>query len=113
MNFTNIDSDLEKIDQIITSCSKILLTTHENPDGDGLGSEVAMYHHLIEIGKDVKIINKILAVDEEKKISTLTEKLEKIENRIKFWDQTIKTVDSSTSLSYLDSIIVKYNIQET
>lgn len=67
----------------------------------------------IEEKKDVKIINKILAVDEEKKISTLTEKLEKIENRIKFWDQTIKTVDSSTSLSYLDSIIVKYNIQET
>ena len=67
----------------------------------------------LEEKKDVKIINKILAVDEEKKISTLTEKLEKIENRIKFWDQTIKTVDSSTSLSYLDSIIVKYNIQET
>ena len=57
MNFTNIDSDWEKIDQIITSSNKILLTTHENPDGDGLGSEVAMYHHLIEIGKDVRIIN--------------------------------------------------------
>tara|TARA_B100000965_G_C19476008_1_gene706281 strand:- start:29 stop:1054 length:1026 start_codon:yes stop_codon:yes gene_type:complete len=57
MNFTNVDSDWQKIDEIIISSSKILLTTHENPDGDGLGSEVAMYHHLIEIGKDVKIIN--------------------------------------------------------
>ena len=57
MNFTNVDSDWKKINEIIISCSKILLTTHENPDGDGLGSEVAMYHHLIEIGKDVKIIN--------------------------------------------------------
>ena len=57
MNFTNVDSDWKKINEIITSCSKILLTTHENPDGDGLGSEVAMYHHLTEIGKDVRIIN--------------------------------------------------------
>jgi len=57
MNFTNVDSDWKKVNEIITSCSKILLTTHENPDGDGLGSEVAMYHHLMEIGKDVRIIN--------------------------------------------------------
>ena len=56
MNYNNSEINWKKIDDIISSKSKILLTTHENPDGDGLGSEVAMYHHLIEDGKDVRII---------------------------------------------------------
>lgn len=49
--------DWTVVDKIIKSSSRIMLTTHENPDGDGLGSEVAMYHHLLEHNKDVKIIN--------------------------------------------------------
>lgn len=57
MNYNNSEINWKKIDEIISSKNKILLTTHENPDGDGLGSEVAMYHHLIEKGKDVRIIN--------------------------------------------------------
>ena len=57
MNYNNSEINWAKIDEIISSKNKILLTTHENPDGDGLGSEVAMYHHLIENGKDVRIIN--------------------------------------------------------
>ena len=57
MNHNNSEINWKKIDEIISSNTKILLTTHENPDGDGLGSEVAMYHHLIEHGKDARIIN--------------------------------------------------------
>ena len=34
-----------------------MLTTHENPDGDGLGAECGLYYHLKEQGKDVRIIN--------------------------------------------------------
>lgn len=44
------------IDRIRAS-SKILLTTHINPDGDGLGAEAAMFHALTEIGKQPVIIN--------------------------------------------------------
>lgn len=44
------------IDRIRKS-SKILLTTHINPDGDGLGAEAAMFHALTEIGKQPVIIN--------------------------------------------------------
>ena len=57
MNYNNTPINWSKVNDIVSSAKKILLTTHENPDGDGLGSEVALYHHLIEIGKDVKIIN--------------------------------------------------------
>jgi phosphoesterase RecJ-like protein len=57
MNYNNIAIDWVEVDAVIASANKIILTTHENPDGDGLGSEVALFHHLAESGKDVKIIN--------------------------------------------------------
>jgi len=57
MNYNNTAIDWGKVHEVISSANKIILTTHENPDGDGLGSEVALYHHLNESGKDVKIIN--------------------------------------------------------
>ena len=56
MNFNNSIIDWKQVDNVISSSNRILLTTHENPDGDGLGSEVAMYHHLCDEKKDVKII---------------------------------------------------------
>lgn len=36
---------------------KLLLTTHLNPDGDGIGSEVAMAHWLRTLGKEVRVLN--------------------------------------------------------
>ena len=57
MNYNNTEIDWGKVNEVISSANKICLTTHENPDGDGLGSEVAVYHHLHELGKDVRIIN--------------------------------------------------------
>ena len=43
MNYNNTPIDWSKVNDIVLSAKKILLTTHENPDGDGLGSEVALY----------------------------------------------------------------------
>ena len=37
---------------------KILITTHKNPDGDAIGSSVALYNYLKKLGKDVRIIYK-------------------------------------------------------
>ena len=48
MNFNNSVIDWKQVDNVISSSNRILLTTHENPDGDGLGSEVAMHHHLCD-----------------------------------------------------------------
>lgn len=49
--------DWQQINKMITVSDQILLTSHENPDGDGLGSAVAMYHHLRGEGKKCRIIN--------------------------------------------------------
>lgn len=43
--------------ELIENATRIVLSTHENSDGDGLGSEVAMFSVLRQLGKDVCIIN--------------------------------------------------------
>ena len=44
------------VDQI-KKAQTILLTTHRQCDGDGLGSELAMFHALQKAGKNVRIVN--------------------------------------------------------
>tara|TARA_B110000263_G_C15284924_1_gene500260 strand:- start:230 stop:1228 length:999 start_codon:yes stop_codon:yes gene_type:complete len=46
-----------KLSEIVGKSNKIVLSTHINPDGDGLGSEVAIYYYLKSLGKDCRIIN--------------------------------------------------------
>lgn len=48
--------DWDKIQDEIKVADKLLLTTHVNPDGDGLGSSAAMFHHVKEFGKECRII---------------------------------------------------------
>ena len=57
LNFNNTPINWNQVDDIISSSEKIVLTTHENPDGDGLGAESGIYYHLRQNGKDVRIIN--------------------------------------------------------
>lgn len=42
---------------LIASRESFLLTGHENPDGDCLGAETALFHLLRALGKDVAIVN--------------------------------------------------------
>jgi phosphoesterase RecJ-like protein len=48
---------LQQIQSIIQKGKKFLLTTHVNADGDGIGSEIALSHHLRDLGKNVHIFN--------------------------------------------------------
>ena len=57
MNFNNTPIDWSHVHKVISKSKRIMLTTHENPDGDGLGAECGIYYHLKEIGFDVRIIN--------------------------------------------------------
>lgn len=43
--------------KLIHSYQKFILTAHETPDGDAIGSEYAMYSVLKKLGKTVRIIN--------------------------------------------------------
>lgn len=46
--------------ELIDSATRIVVSTHENSDGDGLGSEVALVSALRAIGKSVTLINPTL-----------------------------------------------------
>jgi bifunctional oligoribonuclease and PAP phosphatase NrnA len=47
-----VKSDLDQVAEEIRSGDRFLLTTHENPDGDALGSLLAVHHILGALGKD-------------------------------------------------------------
>ena len=49
--------DFQVLKNIIEENKSFLLTTHVNPDADAIGSEIAMYKVLEDLGKDVYIIN--------------------------------------------------------
>lgn len=48
---------LKKLAQKIHRAKRLLLTTHRQCDGDGLGAQLALFHALKKIGKDVRILN--------------------------------------------------------
>jgi phosphoesterase RecJ-like protein len=45
-------SDLDAVVEELRAADRFLLTTHEGPDGDALGSLLAMHHVLVQLGKD-------------------------------------------------------------
>ena len=48
---------LQKIIEQIKGNKRFLVTSHVRPDGDALGSELALYHLLRFLGKDVVVYN--------------------------------------------------------
>jgi phosphoesterase RecJ-like protein len=49
--------DFNNLKQIILNNNSFLITTHVNPDADAIGSEIALYFILKELGKEIYIIN--------------------------------------------------------
>lgn len=47
---------LDRFAAFLDQHQRILLTTHENPDGDGTGALVGLGHYLRLLGKDVRIV---------------------------------------------------------
>ena len=47
-----LTSDLDRVADEIRAGDRFLLTTHENPDGDALGSLLATHRILEALGKD-------------------------------------------------------------
>ena len=46
---------LKKINDLIAVHSSFLITSHESPDGDAIGSSLALANYLVELGKTVTI----------------------------------------------------------
>jgi phosphoesterase RecJ-like protein len=51
-------AQISELSKLIKTSKKILLSTHINPDGDGIGSGLALMNKLIGIGKKVDFINR-------------------------------------------------------
>ncbi len=47
----------QRISELINRCRVFLITAHERLDGDALGSELALYHILRELGKEATVYN--------------------------------------------------------
>ena len=54
---TDIDERWGELQSFINRSRKLIITTHLNPDGDAIGSEIAMATYLQHLGKDVIIVN--------------------------------------------------------
>lgn len=49
-------SSLEATQRLLQNNPKIIITTHYNPDGDAIGSSLALYHYLKFKGHEVEVI---------------------------------------------------------
>jgi len=49
--------DWRPLAERLRSSGSIVLATHVNADGDGIGCEIALYHFLREIGRDPVVVN--------------------------------------------------------
>ena len=47
---------LDNIIEEIKKANTFVILTHEAPDGDAIGSSLAMYNALIQLGKDVDVV---------------------------------------------------------
>ncbi len=50
------NSSVSEISSILSEPKKILITTHYNPDGDAIGSSLALYHYLKKKGHSVNVL---------------------------------------------------------
>ena len=57
MNQTTIHGELERIREAILGRQRFLITSHARPDGDSIGSQLAMAFALDALGKSVRIVN--------------------------------------------------------
>lgn len=51
-----IMTHLEELKALISQPRKIVITSHTNPDGDAMGSSLALYNYLVELGHKVSVI---------------------------------------------------------
>ena len=47
---------MKDIKDLLLDKSKILITTHVNPDGDAIGSSLGLYNSLIKLGHEVIVV---------------------------------------------------------
>lgn len=51
-----LQDSMNKIYTYIKNANKVAVLTHQSPDGDAMGSSLALYHFLTSLGKEVRVI---------------------------------------------------------
>ncbi len=49
-------ADIQRARELVDRASRIVITSHHNPDGDAIGSSLGWYHFLQGLGKDCRVI---------------------------------------------------------
>ena len=57
LNYNNTPINWSEVNKVVQNANRIMLTTHENPDGDGIGTESGMFYYLKDLQKEIRIIN--------------------------------------------------------
>jgi phosphoesterase RecJ-like protein len=50
------EESIQKAKKLINKNDKIIIIAHVSPDGDAIGSSLALYHYLTQLGKQVQVI---------------------------------------------------------
>ena len=80
---------MKDIKELLSVKSKILITTHVNPDGDAIGSSLALYNFLIKLGHEVSVVvpndypDYLKWMKSDDKILNFSEKSDEVETLIK------------------------------
>lgn len=56
LTFAIVNMEMQKLKDLLGTPHKIVITTHVNPDGDAIGSSLALNNFLIKMGHDVNVI---------------------------------------------------------
>ena len=49
-------TNFDQLQELLSSPKNVVITSHANPDGDAIGSSLAMYHYLQKMGHRVTVI---------------------------------------------------------
>ncbi len=83
-----------RITEVIEGHDTFVLTTHREPDGDGLGAEAALYEALVLMGKTVSIVNN----------DPLPKQFAFLPHREKF--KTYDGADANAAITEADALII-------
>ena len=86
---------VEKVFDFLKQHSSLVLTTHENPDPDGIGAEMVFSQLAETLGKQIRIINPNPTPEKYRFIDP--------ENKIETWDQARENLPRGTALVILDT----------
>ena len=52
------ETEIEALRKVLAESERIVITCHVSPDGDAIGSSLALYHLLRDLGKNVNEIGR-------------------------------------------------------